>query len=303
MEYNIGSINMRRMGLTAITKRDFQKIAQLIRDENLDVVALQEIFSEGKAVKRLLEELKYYVQHELYDWEVCFPDPKETANFKPVGETYAYLWNKKRLAMIEFTKMGEKRTFSPAIIKKDDARVDPSVFVRPPFYIRLKPVYGGFYEIRLLNIHIFHGEESSEIEKRNSEYEYLVKNVYPGISTRRYGQNRPSYTIAMGDYNLNIITPHTNVDNKNAKLEPVHSIQEGNRSIRVLTVQEQLTTLKESNGYANNYDHFTYSPEMSPFKRVSYRAIDAVGKYCGGEFNCYRDKISDHLPIVITIDI
>lgn len=45
MEYNIGSINMRRMGLTAITKRDFEKIAQMIVDENLAVVALQEIFS------------------------------------------------------------------------------------------------------------------------------------------------------------------------------------------------------------------------------------------------------------------
>ena len=301
MEYSIGSINMKRMGLTAITKRDFEKIAKMIVDEKLDVVALKEIFSEGKALKRLLEKLKYYVQHELYDWDVCFPDPKETVNFKPTGETYAYIWNKKKFKLIEFTKLGSKRTFTPGIIKKDDARVDPSVFVRPPFYIRLQPINGGFGELRLLNIHIIHGEGSTEINKREAEFEYLVKNVYPGISSRRYGSNRASYTIAMGDYNLNIMSSNVMVEAKTAQIKPNYFIEEDN--INIVTIQDQLTTLKESNGYANNYDHFTYSPERSKFQNVSCRTIDAVQKYCGGDFNEYREKISDHLPIVITIQI
>lgn len=306
MEFNIGSINMRRMGLTAITKRDFEKIAQIITDERLDVVALQEIFSEGKAIKQLLKNLRYYVQHELYDWDVCFPETHEIVNFKPTGETYAYLWNKKKFKLVEYSESGETRIYRPRIIEKSDTGIDSNLFTRPPFYIRLAPIYGGFYELRLLNIHIFHGEGSTEIEKRKKEFEYLTKVVYPGISTRGYGQNRQGYTIAMGDYNLNICCPHVITEEKNANLAPVvktESLSPKGQQINVLTVQNQLTTLKESNGYANNYDHFSYSLETSPFKNVSCRVIDAVQKYCGGDFNYYREKISDHLPIVITIDI
>lgn len=55
--------------------------------------------------------------------------------------------------------------------------------------------------------------------------------------------------------------------------------------------------------YANNFDHFTYSPELSSFTRVSYKAVDAVNKYCNGDADYYRKHISDHLPIVMTIEI
>lgn len=242
----------------------------------------------------------------MYEWDVCFPDPKETVNFKPTGETYAYLWNKKKFKIIEFSEAGKKREFESRIIKKDDAGVDPSVFVRPPFYIRLQPLFGGFYELRLLNIHIIHGEGSTEIDKRIKEFEYLTETVYPEISTRKYGQFRQPYTIVMGDYNLNIYCPRVITEEKHANLtqevRTEYLSQEGQK-INVLTVQNQLTTLKESNGYSNNYDHFSYSSESSPFRRVSCRVIDAVQKYCGNDFNYYREKISDHLPIVITIDI
>ncbi len=310
MEYKIGSFNMERFGANA--KKDLAKIAEIIYEEDLDVVAMQEIFSEGKGVKKLLE---HFAQHELYDWDICCPDPAETKDFESRGETYAYLWNKKRFKLVELSKLDNKKVFEPRIIKRSDTGIDCSCFVRPPYYIRLQPRYGGFFELRLLNIHIFYGNTSlSSIEQRQFEFKILTEDIYPSISTRAYGQNRKPYTIAMGDYNLNIFTPGTQTNAKNCYLKPIHSYYDGTRNIHILTVQDQLTTLKAidesdcsksicENGYANNYDHFTYSPEISNFSKVSVSTIYAIEKYCNGDFSYYRNNISNHLPIVMTINI
>lgn len=89
-----------------------------------------------------------------------------------------------------------------------------------------------------------------------------------------------------------------------------YSYENGKQKVHILTVKDELTTLKEADEsnnkeslYANNFDHFTYSPELSSFTRVSYKAVDAVNKYCNGDADYYRKHISDHLPIVMTIEI
>ena len=68
MGYKIGSFNLRNLGLTALgneNARDLKKIADIIRKENFDVVALQEILSEGKAFtskgyRVIVDEYGYY---------------------------------------------------------------------------------------------------------------------------------------------------------------------------------------------------------------------------------------------------
>ena len=120
----------------------------------------------------------------------------------------------------------------------------------------------------------------------------------------------------MGDYNLNIFTPNVQTEAKNCYLSTMYSYTDGCKKVSVLTVQDQLTTLKssEDNGVldnaleqnlrlANNYDHFTYSPESFPSVRVRFRTIDAIEKYCRGNRNYYKQNISDHLPIMMTLDI
>ena len=310
MEYRIGSFNMERFGANA--KKDFARIAEIITEEKLDIVALQEIFSEGKGIDQLISEL---VRHELFGWDVRIAEPSETKNFESRGETYAYLWNKRKFKLVEFSKLGVKRVFDPRIVSRNDTGIDCSELARAPFYIRLQPLYGGFFEFRLINIHIFYGDRTlSAIARRQAEFRILTEQIYPSISTKAYGQNRKAYTIAMGDYNLNIFSPNIPTEARNCYLSTVHTFQDGKEDIHVLTVQDQLSTLKSENsntvsmidtgkGYANNYDHFTYSPEWSPFVNVSFRAIDAVEKYCGGDFSYYRQNISDHLPIVMTVEI
>lgn len=323
MLYKIASFNTKKLGRSS--KRDFEKIAQIIVEEELDVVALQEIYSGDHSVKRLLEQC---VKYELYGWDFCCAVPKETSDPEKMSdmlendsrsEGYAYLWNKKRFKLLEFTKLGKRSVFEPRIINSlsRDVAADCSLFARTPYYIRLQPVHGGFFELRLIDVHVYFGDRSlSSVAKRKMEFDVLTKEIYPGISERRYGQNRAAYTIAMGDYNLNIFSPLVQTQERNCYLSQVHTYSDGRETVQVLTVQDQLTTLKKPNPnsgletargegeeYANNFDHFTYSPERSKFVKVSYQTVDAVQKYCGGDFAYYRENISDHLPIVMTVEI
>ena len=312
MKYRIGSFNLKNFG--AYPRRDFEKIAEIIRKEELDIVAFQEILSQGKGLENLL---RYYVKHEFYNWDFCWASPRESSDISKIGELiqndsrgegYAYIWNKRLFKLAEFSKLGERKSFARRIINSlsNDVYADCSFYARTPYYIRLQPCYGGFFEFRLINLHIYYGSNAlSDVQKRQLEYETLVKDIYPSISKRRYGDFRPAYTIAMGDYNLNIFRPHIPAQS-NAYLQEVYNFKD----FQVITAQDQLTTLKTTqqsnesgNGYANNYDHFTYSPELTHSVPISCGVIDAVAKYCGGDFEYYRTNISDHLPIVMEIRI
>lgn len=289
------------------SRKDFEKIAQIIVGEEFDVVALQEILSAGKGVKNLLEQ---GIKYGLYDWDFCWGLPFESSDLDKIaeskdnrGEGYAYLWNKKRFKLLEFLELGKSKVFEPRIISNNDVRgINPLSFIRAPYYIRLEPLYGGFFELRLINIHIYWGGTSG-IDKRREEFATLTQRIYPAISQRRYGDFRAAYTIAMGDYNLNIYNP--NIQTKdNCYLVEMYSYNDGKKDIHILTRQDQLTTLKrEGDGLANNFDHFTYSPELSGFVNVSFEAVDAVRKYCNGDFAYYNSHISDHLPIAATVEI
>lgn len=101
MQYKIGSFNMNNWSLDS--KKDFEKIAEIIIEEKLDVIALQEILSEGKGILRMQEELEQCVKYNLYDWDSRWDYPKESADSDKVskdcrGEGYAYFWNKKNLS-------------------------------------------------------------------------------------------------------------------------------------------------------------------------------------------------------------
>lgn len=341
MRYRIGSFNMKNWGKNPL--RDFERIADIIVGEKLDVVAFQEILSEGAGVKKLLE---LGVKYQLYNWDFCWDLPHETTDITKIadikrgdrrGEGYAFIWNKNKFKLAEYQKLGESKNFEPRIINAQsrDVQMNGFSFARAPYYIRLYPCYGGFFDLRLINIHIYFGSSLlSDIQKRKQEYEILTQMVYPQISERRYGDFRPAYTIAMGDYNLNIIPEHlskiyaldlSQMPKISSGYEIVHGFDDKNAVVnnetlvwdygKVITCQDKLTTLKKPKddfssgnnalitGYANSYDHFTYSPEQSCFSEVSFQAINAVEKYCGGDFVYYLNNISDHLPIVMEFEL
>ena len=316
MSYRIGSFNVRNWGRTSC--KDFAKIAEIITEEQLDVVAFQEVLSEGIGIKRMLEQA---VKYHLYDWDFCWGSPAEPTDKTKLndmilndrrGEGYAYIWNKKKFRLSQTIKLGADYVFDPRIInsKSNDVKMDCSLFARTPFYMRLQPTNTGFFDLRLINIHIYFGNSTlSEIEKRKLEYKALVEEVYPALSQRRYGDFRPAYTIAMGDYNLNIFRQDRQTKEKNADLQEVVNVHGFGE---VITSQEALSTLKMSEQDnsaniltedigANNYDHFTYKDRA--FSQVKCQVINAVDKYCSGDLEYYRKNISDHLPIVVEISL
>lgn len=298
MDIKIGSFNIEKWGYASDkeSRKDFQKIAEIIIEEKFDVVALQEIFSEGKGVQRMLATA---VKSELYNWSACFGFPKDAV---PRGEGYAFLWNNRSFKLTEFIDDdGLIREFQPRIINSElggnDVQADCSIFARTPYYIRLQPVCGGFFELRLITIHIHFGSNySPDILKRKLEYTVLTQEIYPSIALHPYGNHRIPYTIAMGDYNLNLLNPLVSPSNPEASVAEVQN--------EILTVQEKLTSIdKNTGGLANNYDHFTYSSRFSQFQSVAYDRVEAIDKYCGGDSFYYKDHISDHLPISMTITI
>ena len=318
MKYRFGSFNMNNMGMSAMTGRDFDRIAEIIKRENLDVVALQEILSEGKALEKLLEDR---VKYCLKDWNVCWAKPHESSDIQKTKdnreEGYAYIWNTKRLALASSVTPKGKRDFEPRIID-EELRDVKSKFARTPYYARFVPVNGGFFEFRLINVHLHFGDNTkAQIEKRREEYKYLIDTVYPSISKeRRYGNNREAYTIVMGDYNLNLIMPAgtSRGDTKN------RTIIEGKKTVgdqRIITVQYELTTLKRpdkdetvdddnpNRGYSQNYDHFSFDIGLLERDGIGYECnrIDAVRKYCNDDFELYHKEISDHIPIVLELSI
>ncbi len=321
MGYKIGSFNVRNLGMTSLGKnnaRDLQKIAEIIGKEKFDVVALQEVLSEGKAFFSHNSDFvkKSILMEAGPEWDFSWAEAKTNNTSRHEG--YGFLWNKRRLRL-STTKLpdGTIRTYNPAMVKQNNIKEE---MMRKPFYARFTPegLPGGcFMEIRLICVHTYYGNDSAEDRKtRERELDILMKEVYPRISDRIYGNNMPSYTILLGDYNAELRR-----DWKESLKRPdplylktdMRDLIEVTNWGKIKTVQDQFTTLKNNvfqsgneernGGYAHDYDHFSF--EESRFEGIMMRArkIDAVRKYCNDDFDKYKRTVSDHVPIMMEIEI
>ncbi len=340
MGYRIGSFNLRNIGLTALgnkNERDLGLIARIIKNEGFDVVALQEVLSEGKALFSEDFTKKSILMHLGNDWKYAWAKTSESST-DPRNEGYAFVWNSKRLTLAS-TKafFQEKKEFEPRVCE-----INKSHMERKPYYARFTPVGTGgcvpWVEFRLLCVHTYWGNDDTESrKKRQDELDVLMKEVYPQISDRRYGilgNGMPSYTLILGDYNVQLRRPWKDklFEKENLKRielgkaritkEPpylrtdregdiVEITKWGHRYIK--TVQDQLTTLrtkydgeyddeKKIRGYSHDYDHFSYEEKQFEGIGIRARRIDAVRKYCGDDFAEYRSKVSDHIPIMMNIE-
>lgn len=324
MGYKIGSFNLYKFSLQSDNniRKNLEKISRIIRDENLDVVAIQEIFNKN-ALDSLLAELNT----ELWDGRWDSPNSRSVS----AAEGYAFIWNKKRLGLV---KNRNEKVFEPRILNqyKVDKGFGQKQLIRNPYYIRLTPAGrpgGTFAEIRLINTHIMFSKNREEnesdnhdfsdlgaISMRRNEFDILSKVIYPKYSDKTYdlinGERdahcMPVYTIMLGDYNLSLKNSTARDSFLRVDEEIVELKDEGKR---IVTVQSDLTTLKakkegvsysQADGYANNYDHFTYDEKRFAGIRLNVKRIEAVKKYYGDDFDLYRKEVSDHLPIVLDLD-
>lgn len=268
MGYRIGSFNCLNLGFNFQIEKNIDALVNLIQEEELDIIALQEI-KRGNEIDRLLRRLgsKWSGCHDSY------------GNFSSPND-YAYIWNNTKVK--ECSK--DKRPEVYSLIKAND-------FFRKPYYGRFIPadsIGGIFIELRLLDVHLYYGDGGMEAtQKRKDEFKILTNEVYTRVNKKRYGNNRASYTILLGDYNMTSKwCEQENVENQN-----------------IVTFQDELTTLKSSeDGFSKDYDHFSYDTVSFSGINTKVSRINSVDKYFGGDFEKHRKTFSDHVPILIKID-
>lgn len=320
MEIKIGSLNCLNFGFNSIGKKDIKLIASIIINEKIDIIALQEVKS-SYAVNFIVNELK--LQSSI-NWKSYFDksDPRPE---------YAFIWNGGKLDYPKTRQLnGEVRIFLPHIYNQyrrtfEFGRIS---LAHPPLYGRFQTIANGLpiIELRLINAHIRYsrGKDGEALQGtvsegvlRNNELETLIKYIYYNVSDKEYGARdgegspRNSFTILLGDYNLNLSDSSAKSPYIRKFIESCSigskKTEKGEKQID--TVQCHLSTLKKplenqeqhTNIFSNNYDHFSY--DKNKFSEVSHSEIliNTVEKYCNGDLNEYYKKVSDHVLIIMKL--
>ena len=331
MSYKIGSFNVRNLSFAAGKER-LDYIADLIKE--FDIVALQEVLSEGKMlegaqVNNPAGQLTAYensLRFRLGDnWDMCWLDPHTDSKWYPYlgndsrGEGYAFLWKKDkfRCPINEYGKEIRPRIYRQY---KTDSSKGEMRLIRDPAYGRFQIVNMPNAEIRLITTHIVYSKPSADnLSKaidhgaalmRQREFEVLARNVYTRINADHNDINcNVPYTILLGDYNLNLpgsmakspyVRPIVVLDSQNNIL-PIYEMEEKG-VMRIRTFQKELSTINDAgDGYSNNYDHFTYDDHAGDnIVQGTPHRLDAVERL--GNHKTYKEKVSDHIPVMLEID-
>lgn len=319
MSFRIGSFNMYKFSFQSNDemRKDIGKIAQIIYDQQFGIIALQEVFSE-LAFNILLKHLGSH------RWAGTWEKPSSFSSL--ASEGYAYIWDKYkfRLSRAQLDD-GSWREYIPTIYKQ--YRIDRSLgqrqLIRNPYYARFEPTNGSYCELRLINTHIMFARSSAiddvpdslgDISMRKNEFKILTQALYSSIADKvyKYDNNRPSYTIILGDYNLNL---RQSGAISSAYIDEKIDVEDGRYTKHLYTTQTELTTLKmppkDPNAqdynnmtcWANNYDHFTYDLQRFEGVKITVRRHDSVTSYCNSDYKEHRKTISDHVPIIMDINI
>lgn len=331
MDIRIASLNCLNYGRGSKTK-DKSLIAKIILHERIDIIALQEI-RHPSVVQELANELDH---RSVFSWK-WFCDPNVP------NQEYAFIWNGNKLDYPRTKlPNGEVRVYYPHIYKQygKDPDLGRIELARPPLYGRFQTIIPGLpsIELRLINAHIRYSKgndakelapTASEIWLRKNEFWMLTNNIYYRLSTKTYGKRegegdpRTAYTILLGDFNLNLResnagAPYLDGEFKGYNLESYMIPQERTKTVngqqKIRTLQPKKTTLKkpdeseeqqtEVEVFANNYDHFTLDDNrFSGGTRYRCERVNTVEQYCDNDVKVHMEKISDHVPIKITLSI
>lgn len=308
----IGSFNIRDLNFSdenkdgEIQKRDFSLIADMIIKEKFDIVAIQEVNAP-----MALERIVFFLNKKknfLHEWDCDASGKAATTNNDPEG--YGFIWNKKRIRLMQIPRKNNPSFYICASGKS---------VIRPPYYGRFttRGLPGGTNcEIRLVNTHI---HDASREKDRIEEFDILVKQVLPRICDHNelpmFNEVMPAYTFLLGDYNLRL----DKGERAEIRIESITPTMYTRRKRYFKTVQEEKTSLKtvktvEENlalvdCYKSNYDHFTYELDLIRKLKLHEERVEALGKYFGKEksaqeiLRLYREKVSDHVPIKMTLDL
>lgn len=308
MKYKIGSFNVRNLNYSSKDEegqkisRSFSTIANIIKNEEFAIVALQEVLSKS-ALEQIYKNLD---ENWKFAWEQ--PPPKyagEQADKR--GEGYAYIWDSRKIDLVGVETQDDIKY--PVIWHQYQDRKTEHL-AREPYYARFtsKGKVGGCNcEIRLINTHIVYGDKSREgVSLRQKEFLKVVKNIYQNVINKRYGNFLPAYVIVLGDYNLSL--QHVKEKSDETKIQVGNSSSK-RREENVITEQEELTTVNHikqeddtyKSDYVNNYDHFSFIQRYREIMNIEIERVD-IFKYCK-DLEQYWETVSDHVPIIMTIDL
>ena len=319
MGYIIGSFNLCNFNMTATEDfhKNLDRIAEIIRNQRFDVVALQEIVGSETYLKSLTRRIGL-----TWKSHVCYSEGHSHDH----AESYAYIWNDSRLRLID----------EPGIFEDKGMK---GKLVRPPMVARFSPcdlIGGLFFELRLINTHIAFGaplknSDLSDVEYRRKEFGILMEEVYPAVADKRFGLFMPAYTILMGDYNLCIVGDNKiKAYSKDRDKYDYTLVEDGRKSRVITTVQNSPSSLKTnkqfdysgirktdneaeivnaeiSEGaedlYSQDYDHFSYDKyRFSGVGLSEPERVDALKNQYNNDLSLYRKEVSDHVPIKIVLD-
>lgn len=332
MGYRIGSFNVKNLSFGG--KRDLDRIAHIILDNKLDIVAMQEVLSEGKILTGIngkssvgaAKAYEYSLKRRLGEnWGICWQYPQTSAKNYPFlggdsrGEGYAFLWNTDKFSL---PKDENGNDVYPRIWRNYKTNVEEGMIrlIRDPCVGRFI-VKGRPSEIRLITTHIVYGKpkddnlsvdlEFGAVKMRQNEFKILAGQIYPRVSQYAKDVNCVApYTIILGDYNMNlkesgIVTANVPsiacFDDRGRMLDENES-----GTFVIKTVQKDLSTLKrDSDALANNYDHFSYDISLEEKNIIgNATTINAIEQGdSSGSFDKYREDVSDHLPVVIEVNV
>ena len=241
------------------------------------------------------------------------------------GEGYAILWRTDK--GIELAKKDGVERRPDIYANGYDSTIAGSMLrlIRDPLEARFK-IKGKKVELRVLSTHVIYAKSKSlkdvidygAIEMRRKEFYILAGQIYQKVN--KDGKSPKAivpYTILLGDYNLNIGSslPDTLVFDKDGHVlnNDVTEIDENDGTPFVIrNYQNEKTTIKRDTAeMANSYDHFTYDDRMADLVVPdSCRAVDLIHKYSSASdkteeelFATYFKDVSDHIPIIITLNL
>ena len=300
--YRIGSFNLHNIGESSIkNERDLSKIAAIIKDNQFDVVALQEVLKEGMAFTDSDTASRYQKEsilrclgpeHWGFEWAY-------SGDTSPRHEGYAFLWNKDRLRLstAEVTnKYGTQytRTYVPRMLDINHAvprelRINHEDMKRKPYLGRFTAQGmpgGSSFELRLICIHTYFGDDNNDRTLRQKELDILLQDVFPQVEDRPYQNGLIPYTVLLGDYNAELVV--TKNMEAYRKIKKVREKEQPNKPLPyvmktdidgivhserydsdIKTVQYELTTLKTKID-ENKYEQYVDSGFASNYDHFSY---------------------------------
>ena len=332
MPYKIGSFNVRNMSLNS--GKDINKLIEIIN--KFDVVVLEEVLSEGKQFSGEGAGRETSLLRRLgRQWDCQWVSPETNAKDYPYLSTdnrhegYEFIWRMDKFELLKnrFENDDRPHIFSGYHV---DSSVGELMLKRSPALGRFK-VKGRTVEIRLLATHIIYGKSKlkssdeddgeaidtdiNNIRLRKNEFYVLAHSIYPRVAEyyKQVSCTVP-YTIILGDYNLNIegtvdatskaaVIPEVVCYEKNGNVMKQVPAESSDITYSIFTDQKMLTTINRKNSsYANSYDHFSYDNRVK--ENVCLGSVRRINPE-EMELNIdeYYDRVSDHMPVILELDV